>query len=183
MLLSSNGPELFAEQYGNYYIAGYVIGAASGCCLTASESSRSEAETVTTTVTVEVLWEDFADSRTVTTKRDVFNMDLALHCYDTLERVNISVRARPGTSTEDIRKAAVASVERTNTLQRRLRKRLEELEIQHGKVSSIRNCVRAAESGVVMELILMPFRTLKEYIVCTYQGSQAEKVDLSNGPK
>ena len=170
LLESEEGGKLFAEQYGDYMVVGYVLGADVGACLAASNSSKRDAATITTTVNVQVLWSDFADSTSKTDIRQTCSMNLALYGYDSLGGTSHSLCAESGKPTEHIREAALEYVAKTHSLQQRLNDRIRRLGIKNGRQTNIQQCSDAIDAGVVVELILVPFKTLKEYVECLYGG-------------
>lgn len=140
--------------------------------MTASNSAEREVETVTTTVNVEVLWEDYTDSTSKTSVKQSYQMDLAFYGYDTLDDIHLSLQAKAGQSTEHIRAAAMSCMTQSNALQARLSAQLQCLGLHDGDRTTSQLCAQAVNAGVVVELILAPFSTLKEYVECMYRGIQ-----------
>ncbi|KAM0425739.1 hypothetical protein ACHAPT_008987 [Fusarium lateritium] len=176
LLQLEDGDKFFADRYGDYFVSGYVIGADTGGCLAASASAKRTVETMAADVNVKVLWSNYTTSTSRTDIQQTCSMDLTFYGYDTLTDTNLSLQAESGKSTQDIQLAAQRCIANSNALQTRLKQRVDELGITDEGVISVEQCARAVEGGVVVELILAPFRTLKEYIQCIYEGKQKRAV-------
>ncbi|RSM04554.1 hypothetical protein CEP52_006782 [Fusarium oligoseptatum] len=179
LLQREDGDKLFAERYGDYFVSGYVLGADSGGCLAASASSKRTVETLTTEVNVKVLWISYTSSTSTTDIRQTCSMDLTFYGYDTLNGTNLSKQAQAGKSTQEIQLAAQGCIDNSNNLQLRLKRRMSELGIEDEGTMSVAKCSKAVEGGVVVELILTPFRTLKEYIHCIYEGKRKRAIQAT----
>ncbi|KAL7911421.1 hypothetical protein GGI35DRAFT_492692 [Trichoderma velutinum] len=170
LLQSQDGPTLFSKLYGDYFVAGYVLGADSGACLAASNAANSSTKTITTTVEVKVLWSEFTETTSSTHIQQSASSDLAFYGYDTLDNINVSLRAGLGQPTDHIREAARVCMAKTNALQSRLKERLGELDIKEGNMASVDQCRLTVDGGIVVELMLVPYRSLKQYVECYYKG-------------
>ncbi|RSL47246.1 hypothetical protein CEP54_013485 [Fusarium duplospermum] len=175
-LQREDGDKLFAERYGDYFVSGYVLGADSGGCLAASASAKRTVETLTADVNVKILWSNYTDSTSRTDIQQTCSMDLTFYGYDTLNGTNLSQQAQAGKSTEEIQLAAQACIDNSNNLQIRLRQRTGELGIKDEGTMSVAKCLKAVEGGIVVELILTPFKTLKDYIHCIYEGKRKRAI-------
>ncbi|KAL7932790.1 hypothetical protein V8C35DRAFT_306789 [Trichoderma chlorosporum] len=184
LLQEQDGLKLFSELYGDYFVAGYVLGADSGACLAVSSSSNMSTKTVTITVEVKVLWSEFTSTASTTDVQQSASSDLAFYGYDTLDNLNVSLSAGLGQPNDHIRAAARLYMEKTNTLQSRLKERLRELDIKQGNMTSVEQCRRAVDEGIVVELMLVPYRSLKEYVECYYKGARGRAIaaDIEASP-
>jgi hypothetical protein len=69
-VLLKGGVAAFQSAYGDYYVAGFKLGAESGICMSFSENDRSESESWSITITVKFLFmsasHTWSDSRAST---------------------------------------------------------------------------------------------------------------------
>ncbi|KAI6780909.1 uncharacterized protein J7T54_007389 [Emericellopsis cladophorae] len=163
LLRRENGQQLFKELYGDYYVAGYVLGADAGGCLSATSSARQQVKTMSTTVRVKALWESYTSSTCSTESHQTYSMDLAFDAYDTLAGTNVSLRAKAGEKTDEIREAALLYAQRWQALHERLERRIHEMGLEDCSLGQVSEHLDMIKAGLVVELILTPFRALGEY--------------------
>ena len=145
-------------------MSSYVLGADAGACLGASIYSSQEIKKTSITFNVKVLWSYYTTSRSTTDTSEKIDVDLTYCGYDALNAMSLSLHAQSGESTHEIRAAASRYMAMANALQQRLSTGLQELGITQNRTATAEQCFAAIDSGVVVELILVPFKTLRDYI-------------------
>ncbi|MCJ1249393.1 hypothetical protein MMC30_006616 [Trapelia coarctata] len=159
------GLPAFHARYGDYYLAGYKLGGDTGLMISGSNSSKKELERFGITVKVEVL---FVEASTTHTKDFVTTQaggSLKLVGYDTLDhRTWKSSEEGHGNVASKLRYQAAEVITAAQALDMRVAEKLDELGIQDGDHLNAEDCNKLTESGLVVELVLLPVGTLREVI-------------------
>ncbi|CAG9982475.1 unnamed protein product [Clonostachys byssicola] len=175
-VLLEQGSQRFAEIYGDYYVAGYELGADAGASLFARTDSKSSEETLVVTVTVKVL---FAKKKLPPyTKKWQSSQSSSSICfagYNTLGSSKKSLEARDlspmGLSA--LQSTSAAYLDKVRALDPTARGELERLGLRDGQSISLSKCSEICESGLVVQLLLAPYARLTQYIELELEAGQA----------
>lgn len=162
----------FKTKYGDYYVAGLRIGAANGTELSAASSSdfSSESKSYSVTVKVKVLcW------TATTTKSDSSSQSslkasgtIKFNGYDTLSTSHTDASGKDYSSHQLIIGRANGNLEKGKLLQGRLQEAARKFALVDGAVVSQSQVEEILTSGMVIEIQLLPYAKLRDYI--TYRG-------------
>jgi|SRR5690606_736171 len=159
------GFQAFKERYGDYYVAGYRLGAESGMMLSEAAFSTKTAERLSLTVKVKILfikvsktWEQFFSQASA-------NSVFTICGYDTLSHSNINYSAAaaiPG-DFADIRSIAGQYESYGQDLGSRVENTMLQLGVNAEAYLQFKNCEDLCNSGLVVEVLLRPVQTLREF--------------------
>jgi hypothetical protein len=177
LLLQSSlegGEAAFRAEYGDYYVAALRLGGDSGAFVSVDQSETTTIEKTTLTVTVKVLF--FKASKTVshTDIEKVQHLAFRFAGYDTLDGVNAVVNA-PEVGRDALmrtqEKCASYLTKGTELAQRAIEK-LEKLGLKAEQPLSIGECENICQSGLVVQLLLVPYTNLRGYRIAVAAASQ-----------
>ncbi|EUC40363.1 hypothetical protein COCMIDRAFT_109002 [Bipolaris oryzae ATCC 44560] len=154
----------FCSIFGDYYIAGYQIGADAGGCVTIEHKDQSEEKMLQIRATAKVLWIEMTISTTTSSKEVFSNHTVSFKSYDTLQQC---IEKSEGANLEEIHQMSKACMNRIGNLQAIVEKKLLELGLNTSGGVSVKECAQLCESGVVVQLILAPYSKLAEYVALT----------------
>ncbi|KAJ4367265.1 hypothetical protein N0V83_006846 [Neocucurbitaria cava] len=171
------GFDRFRERYGDYYVAGYRLGADTGLLLSSSTSSRKQVDKYSIKAEVEVLF--FSASKTWEKDFEKFRCgrSLKLVGYDTLEgrnwknagaagdaerEMNNWLQGRPTADEGSLRADAEAIIQRSHSLIDRVGEVLHTHNVRNGGYLTFDQCEDLVEAGVVVELLLLPMERLRD---------------------
>lgn len=159
---------LFEQKYGNYYVSALRIGAANGTELSASSTSQSssEARSQSVTVTVKVMcW------TASTTKTDSFSTSsmnasttIKFNGYDTLSSSQIEESTNVEVAYDKVIAKANENLTKGKLLHGRLQEKVHRFGLYDGCLISYEQTRALLDSGLVIEIQLMPYAKLREYI-------------------
>ncbi|KAK6543564.1 hypothetical protein TWF694_000308 [Orbilia ellipsospora] len=179
MLRANDGAARFKAKYGDYYVAGYELGADAGACMSASSSSSRKEETIELTVTVEVLF--WSESVTTSTTKATTTADSAFSfCgYNSLtnEIDKIETKGLKPSQQEQIQRAAGEYLAQVRNLYPNVRKRLGELGVQDGQKLPLTAATQLCRSGLVVAILLAPFTRLNEFVLNAYASRNLLDLD------
>ncbi|QUC19155.1 uncharacterized protein UV8b_03396 [Ustilaginoidea virens] len=175
-LLSRPGGEaLFAERFGDYYAACYVLGGDAGVYVSTSDEAVSTRSTEKVTVRVKALFFSTSRSFEKTTTGRAESFEVTMSGYDTLAgsaHVHVPTVGPSGlvrvsqAKFDEVRRASTGYVDSVDELPARIGRRMrelrlvkdrDELEWDHG--------LELCRAGLVVQLVLMPYSHLREYKV------------------
>ncbi|OJJ42179.1 hypothetical protein ASPZODRAFT_147706 [Penicilliopsis zonata CBS 506.65] len=165
LLQGPRGETRFRELYGDYYVCAYELGADAGACLSASVESSSLEERVTLTVTVKALFASESVSTTETSSSTSSSSLMTFCGYNTLapSLPAYTLRGLGGDAQLQLQQTTAAQLAKVATLDQELRGRLGGLGLADGHRLALPACAALCRSGVVVQLLLAPFRRLTEY--------------------
>ncbi|XP_014562072.1 hypothetical protein COCVIDRAFT_22036 [Bipolaris victoriae FI3] len=158
----------FRSIFGDYYVAGYQIGAEVGGCVTITQSDQSEEKLVQVQATAKVLWMKKTISTTTSSKEVSSDHSISINGYDTLRQRTEEVK---GTNLEEIHQMSKACMDRIGNLQATVEQTILDLGLGTDAGVSVKDCARLCESGLVVQLILAPYSKLAEYVALTSSHS------------
>jgi hypothetical protein len=167
ILTQVDGEPGFRERYGDYYVYGYELGAEAGACISAESSTYDSAESRKITVTVKTLFGSASTSHKETFQEHQSSVKLTFSGFSTLHG---EVKSYPGTpgpaSVADLlalQEGANANMARVARLDHELQERMTSLGLTGGGQLPWHLCGEICRAGLVVQLLLAPFRTLVEY--------------------
>ena len=164
ILESPDGPANFAQVYGDYYVAGFELGADAGACLAASARNWSSVESVTLSATVKLLFFSTTTSTTETDVQQTASADLNFCGYDTLRDQNVDVKVASSHACSSIQEAAEKFQARAAVLHEDVISALAGLPVDLSKPLSGTDYELLIGSGLIVQLLLMPYQSLPQYV-------------------
>jgi hypothetical protein len=154
----------FRQVYGDYFVAGYNLGADTTVMLSQSSNTKVTTEELAVTAKVHVLWFDKTKTwKTVSQSVDI-NSSYTVTGFDTLSNRNVKLSSVTAASIRDVRQTCLDLSSLGETLQKRVQDKIKQLKIEDGLLLSWADCERICRSGLVASIILMPFSSVREYI-------------------
>lgn len=179
LLNQTNGEAAFRALYGDYFIAGFTLGGDSGAFLSVDETTKHTTDTVALKATVKVL---FFKPKTVsasTTKiHDEHGIMVKILGYDTLNNYNMS---NPRISLAEAQERISDMVEITDSMAERVTAKLKELNVEQERKLTLSECAHLCASGVVVQVLLLPFHTLRGYQQAMSAAAIKNKLRLQIG--
>lgn len=165
ILQSRDGEHAFRMQYGDYYVAGYVLGGDAGAFVSLGQSSRDTTIAKSVTASAKTLF--FSKTWTKNSKESIHEEGLeCFFCgYDTLSASQKTGKASSKGEYARLRDLTQSFLDFVEQLPRHVMQELEQLGIaKHGQVSHA-ECGAICDTGLVVQLVLMPFSCLRDYHV------------------
>lgn len=157
------GLAAFESCYGDYYLAAYVLGGDTGILVSGSGTSKRELEKFGITVTVEVLFVEVGTTHTKDFVAAEAKSEVKFIGYDTLGHSTFnSAAGGRGLDSVAVKRQVQVYCESAKCLDVRVADKLDELDIQDGEQIDETVCRRLIESGLVVELLLLPVSSLRE---------------------
>ena len=153
--------QAFRDEFGDYYVAGYQIGADAGACLTIAHLDESEQETTRITGAVKVLWVSKSVTKATSTSSNLSSDYLSFRSYDSLQQRNDEAH---GCDIGRIQQVSSECMERIEGLQMAIARRLDDLGCSETGAFDASACNQLCRSGVVVQLIMLPYCKLFEYV-------------------
>lgn len=165
---SSDEEDPFKEQYGDYYVAALRVGAANATELSAGSSSEfsSEAKSYSVTVKVKVLcWSASATKSGSSYEASASSSaTIKYNGYDTLSSSNSDESGSDTRSHDRIIDKANVNLGKGKLLQGRLGEEMRKFELTDGCLVNQEQVELMIDSGLVIEIQLLPYAKLREYI-------------------
>jgi hypothetical protein len=182
-LRHGDGFEGFCKRYGDYYLAGYRLGADTGMLLSSSASSHKKVDNFSITAKAKVL--GIGPSITWEKSFQQFREDrlIKLLGYDTLEGRNWKnadsggdadreldnwLQGKPRFDAGTLKADAEAIIQRSESLIERVNGVLEIHKVKNGGFLTFKQCEALCEAGVVVELLLLPMARLRDVLKWQY---------------
>ena len=157
------GISAFKRRYGDYYLAAYRLGGDTGILVSGNNSQRKKLEKFGITVTVEVLLVEVSVTHTKDFKTAEAHSGIKLIGYDTLGHTAYNSAAENQASAQSgVQSQAANYCTKAQDLDYRVAEKLDTLDIQDGDRIDLEMCRKLVESGLVVELMLLPIITLRE---------------------
>ncbi|KAF2497635.1 hypothetical protein BU16DRAFT_606206 [Lophium mytilinum] len=161
-----SGVQQFRNEFGDFYISGYVLGADAGALLAADTKSHTQSEATEITVKVKVVFFEASKTWASSSSSSDVHAKLDFCGYSTLEDKSLSRRYETSREGQDsqLRQAINTYFDKVRSLERDVRKKLLELKLKDGQKIQLSAGTGVCESGLVAQLILSPFARLPEYV-------------------
>ncbi|KAJ7895751.1 hypothetical protein B0H13DRAFT_2338717 [Mycena leptocephala] len=158
----------FRAAYGDYFVAGLCLGADNATFLSSSSGKDVQSEMKD----IKVQAKFFGFTKTVYDKRtdkhsDECSFDITYSGLDTLRAYQETTRATDERGYEMAKARAVQSVADGQGLMARMRRVMDELQLAERATLTRDQLTEVYRSGLVVELLLMPYGGLKEYAEIT----------------
>jgi hypothetical protein len=161
-----DGESRFREQYGDFFVAGYVLGGDAGACLSLDEYSRNEAERTEITVTVKVLFSEASDSKKEEKVHVKSSAAMAFAGYNSFtgESQALNFASTQEREHKQLQAAAAKFIGQVAWLEREVRKRLNGLGVKDGAKMPLSEGLTLCQTGVVVQLLMFPFARLQQFV-------------------
>lgn len=164
LLAYPNGDKLFRQQYGDYYLAGYQLGADAGGCLCTTSSSHDSSMSLHVEIQVKVLiFEGSATAKDEHEEEHLAQGHLTFSSYDTLRgnifRYEVSKYGNLGFLRDSIDDV----MRRADSLLADVLDELQKNVVADGRPVSPEACQKMCESGIVCELIVLPYASVSDF--------------------
>ncbi|KAF7368279.1 hypothetical protein MVEN_00148900 [Mycena venus] len=158
----------FRASYGDYFVAGLCLGADNATFLSSSSGKYVQSEMKD----IKVQAKFFGFTKTVYDKHtyehsDERSFDLTYSGLDTLRAYQETTRATDERAYEVVKARAAQSVADGQGLMARVRRVMDELQLVEGAILTRDQLPEIFRSGLVVELLLMPYAGLKEHAEIT----------------
>ncbi|CAI6340661.1 unnamed protein product [Periconia digitata] len=176
-LIGQSGLESFQECFGDYYVAGYILGADTGMLLSASSFSRKEINEVSVETEARVLW--FKTHATWSTEFTSFDAgkNVKVLGYDTLDdrtwpnhpellaRDTFTYGSPQHVESMELAQKDLETLTNySENLPGRVDKILQSSGLDDGDYLTFEQCENLCKLGVVVELLLLPMARIREVI-------------------
>jgi len=165
VLRTSNSPhEDFIAQFGEYYVAAYMLGGSNANMLGGMAAESSSSTDISGSYTIKVA---FIKKTKPIEHHERGGGGLAignLSAYDTLNSWDVNLAVSERESYNALMRTAEENSLRGWTLAARVHAKAEEMGLQSGKKVSHAMCERVCHAGLVVELLLMPYSGLHQYV-------------------
>jgi hypothetical protein len=172
ILRNSKSPDqAFRDEFGVYYLAAYFLGGSNANMLSGSAGSKSFSEDLSGSGTVKVAF--FKKSISFEKhKRDASAEALAsLAAFDSLEQWESNSTVTDSVSYSSLLQDAAENSSRGWCLANRISNRTRKLGLDSSEVTlSWKECESLCRAGIVVELLLLPYAGLKEYVAAILAG-------------
>jgi len=161
---SNNPHEDFKTQFGEYYVAAYMLGGSNANMLAGMAAESSSSMDISGSYTIKVA---FIKKTKPIEHHERGGGGLAvgnLSAYDTLNSWDVNLAASERESYNGLMRAAEENSLRGWTLAARVQAKAEEMGLQPGKRVSHTVCEGVCRGGLVVELLLMPYSGLHQYV-------------------
>ena len=158
------GHATFRQKYGDYYVAGFVLGADTAVMLSESSDVSATTEQIKIVLKVHALF--FTVNKTLADiKKATINAEVAysISGFDTLSNTHQNFSSKAGSDLRVIKAAATKLARCGEDLSDRVTRMMEELGLKEGRELTWIECEKICTSGLVVEVILVPFSTLREW--------------------
>jgi len=167
LLRFGGGIDAFEKVYGDYYVAGYNIGADTGlmCGESAQANSTVEKLSVKVEVTALLYTDTYTDSKFFSTAGESSSFSLA--GFDTLSDLHVLENSMGGGGLNSLRQKATSLSAMADQLTSRVQAKLRNFGLYEKQALSFEMCEKICESGLVVELILLPINKLRDVVKWT----------------
>ena len=163
----SDPREHFFNQFGDYYIAGFVVGAKNVALLSMDVESASEEWSLDIKITLRILWFKHTWDIHKSGVSESSSGRLTFEGYDSLAGKNDSRKASDEDAVSSMYQVALQYENWGESLQARVEDQLRALQLDSDKPTqplSYSQCHILQQSGLVVEIVLMPFAGLRDFV-------------------
>lgn len=155
------GYDAFCDKYGDYFVAGYHLGGETGLLISSSSSSKEKIDAYTVRVTGKVLFWEATKVWTKDFREASSGRSFELLGYDTMETRNWKMQSKNDDVAAMQEQSALIHL-RSQCLRARTLDLLDVLKFEHGQELTWDDCDRLADSGLILELIMLPMSCLRD---------------------
>lgn len=156
----NGGLPAFKARYGDYYLAGFNLGADAGVLVSRATCSSALSERLSVTVAVQALFWSYSETEETVSTTSSKKEERRINGYYTLDGVYVDSGKKEG--------EVKGLMEGMEKLGDKVKGRLEKVlggDWEDERVLTGEVCERLCEEGLVVELILMPVKTLREVMM------------------
>ena len=153
----------FGQQFGDYYVAGFELGADVGCSLNIDASDESQQETIQVKVTLHVLFWDASAAWSDSSQSAASSFRMEFAGYNTLLQHHDAFECPQNAASEaiqNVRKFATVYMDQAGSARLSVKNKLTELGLEGKTTLSREECDRLVGSGLVTGLVLLPYAKL-----------------------
>ncbi|KAI1193121.1 hypothetical protein F5X97DRAFT_52320 [Nemania serpens] len=161
---STNPVRAFGDKFGDYFVGGYILGGANSTLAWGEGSTQGSSERLDISFEVHLLFLSYSD--TISRHSADFSSAAAatLAAFDSLEGFQTHIEAREYESYRSAIQSSHDNRQRGAALQERVRAKLNALNLgSTGAQLPWEKCDELCKSGLVLELLLLPWAGLREY--------------------
>ena len=158
----------FQRLFGSYYVAGYRLGGSNVTEVSAALAQDSRSKDMAADVTFKVL--GFSKTKHIEDHEiaESFNGTLALSSFDTLDSQGATLQSVNGDAYFRLKSLVEANLARARSVEARSWQKLEGLDIRDRSPVQRSVCENLCTTGIVAELLLLPFSGLRDYAYASY---------------
>lgn len=164
MLALSGGEERFRVAYGDYYVAGFTLGGEAGAFMSVNTDAMTKVEQQVVTESVKGWFSTKSHTEVKMDRSHVEHLNFTFSGYDTLEGLTETHQPVKGSSPQ-LQNACSVFLEKTSILEIRLLQASRSLGLKTGHPLPLADCGKVCRSGLVVQLLLVPFKWLRDYQV------------------
>ena len=164
-------PALFRRSYGDYYLAALELGADAGCSLLAATSSEDHETSFKVTGTIHALFWDASVEYSESHADSTSAFDLTFSSYNTHAQRCEAEHCAEGQSYAVIRQRAAQRMEELTHLRQSMSSSMREHGLRDGERLSLQQVRQLCTAGLVVRIILLPYRHLPSIAQLRYQSS------------
>ncbi|OJJ35545.1 hypothetical protein ASPWEDRAFT_28171 [Aspergillus wentii DTO 134E9] len=157
-------PSCFPSKYGEYYVASLKLGADAGVLASSASTLHDDSESLDVKAKLRVLWWDIEASEHEETHSVEAWAEFKATGFDTLAGENVGGGSRKQTG-----EVIMDFVERVTDVEARVRGKMEEFGLTEDKKVDLEMCRRLCEAGLVVEITLLPYSQVRDYMVALNQ--------------
>ncbi|KAK2690197.1 hypothetical protein QWA68_010995 [Fusarium oxysporum] len=178
LLREPNGQAKFQEVYGDYYVSCYILGGDAGVYVATSDDTVDTRTKEKVTVKVKVLF--FTASKTFEKEKSTHDetFQVTLSGYDTLTNTCHGYPSKKEgldkvsqAQFNEVRRQSIGHLQNVDKLPFRVRERMRELRLVNDQDElEWSHCSDICQAGLVVQVILMPYRYLRDYQIALYRN-------------
>lgn len=178
LLREPNGQAKFQEVYGDYYVSCYILGADAGVYVATSDDTVDTKTKEKVTVKVKVLF--FTASKTFEKEESTHNeiFQVTMSGYDTLTNTchgytpkKEGLEKASQAQFNEVRRQSIGYLQNVDKMPFRVSERMRELGLVNDRDElEWRHCLDICRAGLVVQVILMPYRYLRDYQIALYRN-------------
>ncbi|CAG7557899.1 unnamed protein product [Fusarium equiseti] len=161
---STDPSRTFQDKFGDYFVGGYILGGMNMTTMWGDGSSESASERLDISFEVHLLFLSYEDSIRTNDVSSTSRGSANLTAFDSLDAYQTKVDASDYGSYRMAVEKSVANRRRGAELQQRVLAKLNDLGLDRDRVElSWEKCDELCKSGLVLELLMLPWTGLREY--------------------
>jgi hypothetical protein len=159
----------FEDTYGDYYVACLKLGAANASDLSTSSDVMSTMSDMAASLTATVKVWRWKASKTVNKSEhsETYNAvgSISYNGFDSLTESHLKAGGQDANTHSQLLDIANSNLENTRLLQKRLAEAEARVKVQEGQIiETVEHMQSIFDEGLVIELVLLPFRNLRDYV-------------------
>jgi hypothetical protein len=161
-LIKRQGWDAFTSKYGDYYVSALHIGGETGVMVSQHSDSRESSEKLLAKVEVQLLCFSSTWSSSSQSYESASTGNYNFSSFNTLEKSSTSVASSTSTGFKTARKHVLEAVASGAAIAKFIDDKLRLLNLINGQEIKWDTCKELAKENLILELMLVPLRTLRE---------------------